>query len=88
MTCSDAVRLIGSAIEGHLSRQPARTLASHLAQCQRCRAEVVTQILVKRALAATPDAVPPDTLVDKIARRLDDESSFRAPQKKTASPVV
>lgn len=88
MTCGDAIRLIGSAIEGRLSRQPARALASHLAECQCCRAEVVTQILVKRALAAMPEALPPDTLFDKIARRLDDESGLRSPQKKTASRVV
>jgi len=56
----------------------------------------VTQILVKRTLAATPDARPPDTLVEKIASRLDRESAsaqlgdrrVRPPQKKTASRLV
>jgi hypothetical protein len=57
---------------------------------------VLTQILVKRALASMPDASPPDTLFDKIARRLDAESAsttvatrrIRPPQKKTTRHVV
>jgi hypothetical protein len=96
VTCSDAVRLIGSAIEGGVSRRPLRALTTHLEQCQSCCAEAMTQILVKRTLAATPDARPPDTLVEKIARRLDVETASakpadrrgRPPQKKTAARLV
>jgi anti-sigma factor RsiW len=79
MTCSDAVRLIGHAAEGHAAPTALDALLQHLDRCEACRAEAENQVLVKRLLASRPEEPLPGGLAAAISRRLDLEGSRATP---------
>jgi hypothetical protein len=71
MKCDDAIRLIGSAVEGQVSPTVLDTLMAHLEPCQSCRHAAETQVEVKRVLASRPHESIPRDLVRRIANALD-----------------
>lgn len=79
MTCSDAVRLIAPAAEGHAAPAALDALLQHLDQCESCRTEAENQVLVKRLLASRPEERLPEGLAASIARRLDREGPMVTP---------
>jgi hypothetical protein len=79
MTCSDAVRLIGHAAEGHASPTALDGLLEHLDHCKACRAEAENQVLVKRLLASRPEESLPSGLAAALSNRLDLEGPIVAP---------
>jgi hypothetical protein len=71
MKCDEAIRLIGSAVDGHVSPSVLDTLMAHLEPCQSCRHAAETQVVVKRVLASRPHESLPRDLVKRMAIALD-----------------
>lgn len=71
MKCDDAIRLIGSAIDGHVNPTVLETLMAHLEPCHSCRHAAETQMFVKRILASRPPEHLPRDLVSRIALAID-----------------
>jgi len=75
MTCVEAVRLIAAAVEGGVAPDLLDELVAHIERCARCRHEAETQMIVKRVLSSTPDALLPIGMTRRLAARLDDEAA-------------
>jgi hypothetical protein len=71
MKCDEAIRLIGSAVDGQVNPTVLDTLMAHLEPCQSCRHAAETQVVVKRVLASRPHESIPRDLVRRIATALD-----------------
>jgi hypothetical protein len=71
MKCDDAIRLIGSAIDGRVSPNVLETLMAHLEPCRSCRQVAETQMIVKRVLASRPHESLSRDLVRRLAMAID-----------------
>jgi len=71
MKCDDAIRLIGSAVDGRVSPSVLDTLMAHLEPCRSCRHAAETQMVVKRVLASRPQESLPRDLVKRLALAID-----------------
>jgi len=71
MKCEDAIRLIGSAVDGHVNPSVLDTLMAHLEPCQSCRQAAETQVVVKRVLASRPHESLPRDLIRRMAIAID-----------------
>jgi hypothetical protein len=78
MKCDDAIRLIGSAVDGHVSPSVLDTLMAHLEPCQSCRHAAETQVVVKRVLASRPLESTPRDLVRRMATAIDEAALHHA----------
>jgi len=74
LRCADAVRLIAAAVEGGVALRPLQVLVGHIEGCTGCAAEAETQMLVKRALGATPMLALPAGAAERLRARLDREA--------------
>lgn len=69
MTCNHYVDLIARKLEGALSAKELEALKTHLADCPRCRLELVLQQRIARALAQAPGSALAADFAERVSRR-------------------
>jgi anti-sigma factor RsiW len=71
LTCDEAARLILDAVDEAIDPESRARLDGHLKGCPTCRADLGTQLLVRRVLAERPADALPEGFSERLAGRLD-----------------
>ena len=89
MTCSEYEALLGSDLEGDLSREDRQRAEAHLLDCARCAALRAELVGIAEAARALPLMAPSRDLWDGISSRIEAKSAGSAlPSMRAAQPFA